>query len=234
MISECLILKTEVLIPNYELEIDYGKLMGEWSNHLSPILSEPYMYELMVYLHENYKNKKDYFPAKKDIFKIFNDIPLKDISVVIVNCLSAFNGRNNGIAFGNKDNLYNNFDTRLTTLFDDIEQELDNGLKIEKDYTLSNWIEQGVFLLNVSLTGSQTKSDTLEWSRFINFVLNYLNEECDSTIFLFVGDTGNHYSSKIEDYKHIILNSQSLNVEALKEINSEIKQLNGQEYCISW
>ena len=59
MISKCLILKTEVLIPNYELEIDYGKLMGEWSNHLSPILSEPYMYELMVYLHENYKNKKD-------------------------------------------------------------------------------------------------------------------------------------------------------------------------------
>lgn len=222
------------MMTNYQLEIDYDKLMGEWSKHLSPILSKPYMYDLMIQLHENYKNKKDYFPLKKDIFKVFNDVKLEDISVVIVNCLSAFNGRNNGLAFGNKDNLYDNFDTRLMSLFNDIEHNLNDGLKLEKDYTLSNWTKQGVFLLNTSLTGSTTRYDMLEWSKFINFVLNYISEKCNSTIFVFVGDTGLYYTNKISERKHIVLQSQSLNIDILKEINSEIKQLNGREYCIKW
>jgi len=220
---------------SYKLEIDYSLLMGQWSS-LLPILQTESMYNLMLSLHENYKTKKDYYPAKKDIFKAFKDVRLNDISVVIINCLPSFNHRSNGLAFANKDNYHDDFDPTLVNLFNGIENHICGGLKINHDYTLSHWTSQGVFLLNTALTGTSKKPDVTEWSEFIDYFISYLNDMLvhSGVVFVFIGDNGTHYINKINQRKHNVLQFQTLNVDALEDINQEITEQNGREFRIQW
>lgn len=220
---------------DYDLEIDYSELMGDWSTLLEKgILRDDYMSSLMLTLHENYKTKKDYYPDKINIFKIFRDISLQDINIVIINCNPKFNKNSNGIAFGNKDNSNKDYDENLVELFENIEDHINGGMKVDKDYTLSNWTKQGVFLLNTALTGSSKRTDSLEWSRFIDYVIRYIDESITSTIFVFINDLDSYYSKKINDNKHIILDFPELNIDALEDINAEIECINGKDYIIIW
>jgi uracil DNA glycosylase len=221
---------------DYKLEIDYSLLMGQWSDLLNKFLQTEDMYNLMLSLHENYKNKKDYYPSKKDIFKSFKDVRLNNITVVIINCTPTFNHRSNGLAFANKDSLINDFDPTLFNLFNGIENHICGGLMVDKDYTLSHWTDQGVFLLNTALTGTTKKPDVEEWSKFINYFITYLNDMLihSGVIFAFIGDNGTHYTSKINQRKHNVLQFQTLNVDALEDINQEITEQNGREFRIQW
>ena len=105
---------------DYNLEIDYNMLMGGWSNNLKDLLHRESMSELMFLLNTEYKNRKSIYPAKKDIFNCLKETAFKDINVIIVNCVPNLNARSNGLAFGNIDSSYDNFDSELVQLFNDM------------------------------------------------------------------------------------------------------------------
>lgn len=219
---------------NYNLEIDYSLLMGNWSNNLKDLLHRENMSELMFLLNEEYKNRNSIYPAKKDIFNCLKETKYKDINVVIINCVPNLNARSNGLAFGNIDALSDNFDHTLIRLFNDIENYNYDGLKVVKDYTLSDWAKQGVLLLNVALTSIPNKDMKSDWRFFINYLLKYISDNKQGVIFLFVGDQNNQYTNIINSNKHTIINSDTLSYDSLNDINLEIDYINGRSERIKW
>jgi uracil-DNA glycosylase len=219
---------------DYNLEIDYNILMGGWSNNLKDLLHRESMSELMFLLNTEYKNRKSIYPAKKDIFNCLKETAFKDINVVIVNCVPNLNARSNGLAFGNIDNSYDNFDSELVQLFNDIENYDNNGLKVVKDYTLTDWAKQGVLLLNVALTRISDTAMISEWRFFINYLLKYISDNKQGVIFLFVGDSPNKYQNTINLHKHNIYISDTLSYDSLNDINLEIDYVNGRSERIKW
>ena len=117
-----------------------------------------------------------FYPPKEDIFKVF-EMPLQDIKVVILGTEPYYSpNQANGLAFSV------NEDTETTSILSNISIELENeGLKNSHDFdtpwrTLEHWKEQGIFLLNTSLTvsGGEPGSHIKYWEHFISKVINFI------------------------------------------------------------
>ena len=173
---------------------------------------------------------------KKDIFKFLKDVDFGEIQVVIVNCKPKFNGRNNGLAFGNKiETTRGTYDSNLVSLFENIENHMNGGMKVDKDYTLSNWTKQGVLLLNTALTGTSTKVDNTQWYRFVDYLLRFIDDCKSGVVFAFIGDGGQDvWTSKVKSSTQVVLNFDKLDIDALEDINFEIDYLNGEDCRIKW
>ena len=225
-------------LQDYRLNVDFDKLLGDWCEPLKDMLSSQLMGVLMFFVNNIYERSLNtVYPLKKDLFKAFKLCKFKDVQVVIVNCSNEFmNSKSNGLAFGNKDELINNFfDSSLITLFNKIEMKDYDGLMIDKDFTLESWAKKGVLLLNSSLTSYSSLSHTFQWYNFISFVLKKISSEKQGIIFVVIGEQPNTlYSNKINDKKHTLMRYKTFDYNVLEDINSNIEEINGKNYRIKW
>jgi uracil-DNA glycosylase len=92
-----------------------------------------------------------------------------------------------------------------------IYKELENDLKIELDKTNGNlefWAEQGVFLLNTTLTVEENKPlshSKIGWDIFTNQVIKKLNELKSNLVFILWGKFAQSKTDYIDDDKHLVI-----------------------------
>ena len=163
-----------------------------------------YAFELdsMRLIKEKINTTNNYFPEKQNIFNVFQ-MPLHDIRVVILGQDPYYTGEAIGYAFAVDNSTYKTFS--LTT----IEKEL-GKLLLNND--LSDWIKQGVFLLNTALTVKQNTpgSHLSLWQEFTNIVISTIARE-NPCIWLLWGNAAKHYeriilqSEKYANNTNIIL-----------------------------
>lgn len=144
---------------------------------------------------------KTVFPKQDDIFKVFQK-DINDIKVIIIGQDPYYKqGQANGLAFAV--NLEQKIPPSLKNIFKAIKQQTNK--EPIADQTLLHWYEQGVFLLNTSLTVIEDKPNchAKYWKPFTNKVVQYVDNKLSNITFLLWGGNAKKLSQYITNNKYL-------------------------------
>ena len=145
------------------------------------------------------------YPAGNKIFSAFNLCPFDRVKIVIIG-QDPYHGpkQANGLCFSVSDGIKP--PPSLQNIFKELKDDLD--LEIPLSGNLEHWAEQGVLMLNATLTvrakqaGSHQKKG---WEEFTDNVIQTLSEEKENLIFLLWGRFAQNKAQIIDNEKHYIL-----------------------------
>ena len=149
--------------------------------------------------------KSSVYPPTKLRFKAFEITPLKSIKVVILGMDPYFNP---GLAMGLSFSVPNNKPTPPSLM--NIFRELENDTGIKRTKTdLTDWANQGVFLINCALTVRQrvAGSHLHLWRRFSKRLIKYINKKCENVVYILWGGDAKAFSEYVDIDKNLILTS---------------------------
>ncbi|AVP49533.1 uracil-DNA glycosylase [Williamsoniiplasma luminosum] len=158
-------------------------MLKEWNEFFEEEKKQPYFQELMVKI-EQEKIHNIIYPAEENIFKIFDLIKPDEVKVIIIG-QDPYHGKNqaNGIAFSTSNAVKT--PPSLRNIFKELKADL--AIDHFENNDLSGWVKQGVFLINSTLTVSESKPGShanFGWEKFMNNCLKFLNK--NSTIYIYV------------------------------------------------
>jgi len=182
------------------------QIHDSWLNALSQEFEEPYFTELIRFVKKDYTEHTCY-PKGKDIFAAFDHSPFDKTKVVIIG-QDPYHGPNqaNGLCFSVKDGIPH--PPSLRNIFKEIEKDL--GKPYPESGNLERWADQGVLLINATLTvrahepGSHQKKG---WETFTDAVIKKLSDEKKGIVFLLWGGFAKKKAKLINQKKHHILTS---------------------------
>lgn len=196
------------------------KIEPSWAKHLAGEFEKQYFADLTVFVKKEYQDGVVY-PAPKNIFRAFNLCPFDKVKVVILG-QDPYHGQRqaNGLAFAVDEET--RIPPSLQNIFKEIESDLgpqpnesegvlrsaDRSEALAKGGTLEHWAEQGVLLLNATLTvraGSAGSHQEKGWEQFTDAVIKALSEEREHLVFLLWGNYAKAKGAHIDRSKHLVL-----------------------------
>lgn len=182
-------------------------LSPEWQDVLADEMAKPYFKELLTSLEEDCKQYICYPPLDL-IFSAFNHCSFKDVKVVIIGQDPYHGvGEANGLSFSVNDNV--KIPPSLRNIFREINSDLDSVF-MPTSGNLEKWADQGVLLLNASLTvrkDSPNSHKHLKWNLFTNAVIQAISDKKENVVFLLWGSFAQKKGLKIDRSKHYVLES---------------------------
>jgi uracil-DNA glycosylase len=147
----------------------------EWYYILKDTFQKPFIQSINKAIKIS-KEKTEVYPESSDIFRAFKTTPFSDVRVCIIGQDPYHTpGVADGLAFSSKDGLY--FPPSLKNIFKEIENDLYNGLYLRDTPDLTDWAEQGVLLINTTMTvekGLPNSHVDIGWREFTKDVIRSL------------------------------------------------------------
>ena len=176
-----------------------------WETVLAPIKNTDQFQNLWQKVENEYASG-ECFPPKDQIFRAFELTPFENIKVVIIGQDPYHNDfQANGLCFSVSENV------KAPPSLKNIFTELNNDLGIERTKTeLNDWAEQGVLLLNATLSvraHSPNSHKDLGWEKFTDFVIKEISESRENIVFVLWGAFAQKKEELIDSSKHFILKS---------------------------
>lgn len=182
-------------------------LSQEWQTILADEMAKPYFKELLLSLEEDCKGHICYPPLDL-IFSAFNHCSFKDLKVVIIGQDPYHGvGEANGLSFSVNDNV--KIPPSLRNIFREINSDLDS-IFMPLSGNLESWANQGVLLLNASLTvrkDSPNSHKHLKWNLFTDAVIQAISDKKENVVFMLWGSFAQKKGAKINREKHLVLES---------------------------
>ncbi|WP_010136221.1 uracil-DNA glycosylase [Ochrovirga pacifica] len=182
------------------------KLHASWKEQLAKEFKKEYFKELIQFVKKEYTATTCY-PKGKDIFAAFDACSFQDVKVVIIGQDPYHGvGQANGLCFSVHDGIAH--PPSLINIYKELESDL--GLPYPVSGDLSAWAQQGVLLLNATLTvrahqaGSHQKKG---WEQFTDAVIDVLSREREGIVFLLWGGYAKKKGAKIDVNKHGVFTS---------------------------
>ncbi|ALJ00352.1 uracil-DNA glycosylase [Rufibacter tibetensis] len=180
------------------------KIENSWQQVLQGEFEKPYFQNLISFVKEEYTSTEVYPPGRQ-IFHAFDECPFDKVRVVILGQDPYHGlGQANGLAFSVAEGMRT--PPSLLNIFKEIEADL--GKPIPRSGNLERWAEQGVLLLNATLTvrahqaGSHQKKG---WEEFTDAVIKKVSDEKEHVVFLLWGAYAQKKGLIIDDKKHLVL-----------------------------
>lgn len=177
-----------------------------WKAALREEFEKPYFTDLISFVKEEYHNHTCYPPGKQ-IFKAFDLCALDEVEVVILGQDPYHGpGQANGLCFSVNDGI--SMPPSLVNIFKEIEKDLDKPFP--KTGNLERWAQQGVLLLNATLTVRAHAAGSHQskgWEQFTDKVIEVISQECDNVVFLLWGGYAKKKQKLIDETKHLVLTS---------------------------
>lgn len=177
-----------------------------WKSVLQEEFEKEYFINLTTYVKQEY-NHYTCYPPGSQIFNAFEHCHFDDIKVVIIGQDPYHNiGQANGLCFSVNDGI--SHPPSLINIFKEIENDL--SIPYPKSGNLMRWADQGVLLLNATLTvraheaGSHQKKG---WETFTDTVISKISEQKENVVFLLWGGYAKKKGAKIDTSKHYVLTS---------------------------
>ena len=184
------------------------QLPESWLKHLKDEFNKPYMVKLKEKLQNLKKNKIIFYPPGSLIFNSFNLTPLEKIKVVILGQDPYHGpGQAHGLCFSVPEGVRP--PPSLLNIYKELESDLDKKVNIQNG-NLEAWANQGVFLLNTTLTVEKSKPlshQDLGWSVFTDTVISLINKELENIVFILWGSHAQSKKNLIDFNKHHVLTS---------------------------
>ncbi len=175
-----------------------------WKKVLNNEFSSPYFSDLKTFL-TNEKKKHIVYPPGNQIFAAFNRTPFDKVKVVIIGQDPYHGpGQANGLCFSVSPGIRK--PPSLVNVFKELQTDL--GIPIPQDGNLEPWADQGVLLLNATLTvksgmpGSHQKKG---WDKFTDAVIKAVSDNKKGVVFLLWGNFAQTKAELIDKEKHFIL-----------------------------
>lgn len=183
------------------------KINPEWKEALSAEFEKPYFRNLISFLKQEKTDGKAIYPPGSLIFNAYDTTPISEVKVVILGQDPYHNpGQAMGLSFSVPQGI-----TRppsLRNIYKELNTSL--GIPISQNGDLTNWANQGVFLLNSMLTvehkrpGSHQRSG---WQFFTDASIKAISDQRKNVVFMLWGAFAKKKAVLIDADKHLVLSS---------------------------
>ena len=177
-----------------------------WRQHIGSEFEKQYFVNLTNFVRQEYATTTCYPPGKL-IFNAFNLCPFDKVKVVIIGQDPYHEpGQAHGLSFSVCDGVP--FPPSLQNIFKEIEQDL--GTPIPLTGNLTRWAEQGVLLLNATLTVRAHQAASHQrrgWEEFTDAAIKALNADRNHLVFILWGGYARSKAPLIDSSRHLILQS---------------------------
>lgn len=177
-----------------------------WKSLLSEEFEKPYFRQLTEFVRQEYRNNRCY-PAGKEIFAAFDHSPYEHTKVVIIGQDPYHGpGQANGLCFSVADGIPH--PPSLVNIFKELQEDV--GKPYPRSGNLLRWADQGVLLLNATLTVRAHQAGSHQgqgWETFTDSVIRRLSASTSGVIFLLWGGYARRKAGLINKENHHILTS---------------------------
>lgn len=202
---------------------------NRWAELLKPEMQKDYFVSLWQFVESEYATTTCYPPADR-IFAAFNECPLQDVRAVILGQDPYHEeGQAEGLSFSYGEGLHaataqpDLFGEPPTTApscnpkkwppsLKNILREVsdDTGAPLPPNGSLQRWAQQGVLLLNATLTVRQGQANSHAnhgWEHFTDAVIRLVSQHCHHVVFFLWGSYAQKKANLIDTDRHLILQS---------------------------
>jgi uracil-DNA glycosylase len=184
------------------------ELEASWLEVLSDEFEKDYMLKLRQFLKEEKQAGKIIYPKGGDIFNAFAKTPFNEVKVVILG-QDPYHGPNqaHGLSFSVQRGIPT--PPSLQNIYKELATDIP-GFTIPKTGDLTEWAEQGVLLLNATLTvqaamaGSHQKKG---WEKFTDTVIKTISDKKEGVVFILWGAYAQSKNVLIDETKHLVIKS---------------------------
>ncbi|MGH1472317.1 MAG: uracil-DNA glycosylase [Cellvibrionaceae bacterium] len=183
------------------------KLNETWLNELSDQFSMKYMIDLKSFLKKEKEMGKVIYPQGDLIFNAFNTTPFDKVKVVILG-QDPYHGPSqaHGLCFSVLPGV--KVPPSLRNIYKELESDL--GITTPDHGYLQSWAEQGVLMLNATLTVEKSKAGSHQgkgWEQLTDAAIQALNSKREHLVFLLWGKYAQQKGELIDRGKHLVLES---------------------------
>ncbi|MFC4210321.1 uracil-DNA glycosylase [Pedobacter lithocola] len=177
-----------------------------WLAVLEEEFDKDYMKNLKAFLTEEKQKGHQVFPKGSDIFNALNTTPFDKVKVVILG-QDPYHGINqaHGLSFSVQKGI--TVPPSLKNIYKELETDIE-GFKTPQHGNLMHWAEQGVLLLNATLTVRASEAGSHQnrgWEIFTDEIIKALSQKREHLIFLLWGKYAQQKTALIDDKKHYVL-----------------------------
>lgn len=182
------------------------KIDNSWREHIGAEFEKPYFSALTDFVRHEYTTTTCYPPGSL-IFNAFNLCPFDRVKVVIIGQDPYHEpGQAQGLSFSVPEGVP--FPPSLQNIFKEIQ--LDLGKPMPPTGDLTRWAEQGVLLLNATLTVRAHQAASHQrrgWEQFTDAAIRALNAERENLVFILWGGYARSKAQLIDRSRHLVLES---------------------------
>jgi uracil-DNA glycosylase len=180
------------------------KIAESWKKELSNEFEQEYFGKLTAFVRNEYQNQTVY-PAGNNIFRAFDRCSFDDVKVVILG-QDPYHGPNqaNGLCFSVKEGFP--FPPSLVNIFKEIKDDI--GKEIPPHGSLDRWADQGVLLLNATLTVRAHEAGSHQnkgWETFTDAVIHRLASRRKGIVYMLWGSYAQKKAAFVSSEDNLIL-----------------------------
>lgn len=183
------------------------KIEESWKKYLKNEFDKPYFESLINFVKAEYQTGVCYPPGKL-IFNAFDKCSFENTRVVILG-QDPYHGprQANGLSFSVNDGIA--FPPSLINIFKELNDDL--GIPFPKSGNLERWAEQGVLMLNATLSVKASTAGSHQnkgWEQFTDAVIRCINDQKEGVVFMLWGKYAQDKGKIIDTSKHFVLKSK--------------------------
>jgi uracil-DNA glycosylase len=181
------------------------KIEPRWKELLKDEFSKSYFQQIVLHLKTERTQGKTIYPPGPFIFNAFDTTPIDNVKVVILGQDPYHGpGQAHGLCFSVQKGIAP--PPSLVNIFKELHDDI--GITIPDHGNLTHWAQQGVFLLNASLTvrsGEPMSHAKIGWASFTDTVIKKISEQKEHVVFLLWGKFAQDKKILIDETKHLLL-----------------------------
>lgn len=181
------------------------KIEPGWGKVLKSEFEKDYFSQIVLHLKTEKAQGKTIYPPGAYIFNAFNTTPLEKVKVVILGQDPYHGpGQAHGLCFSVQNGVPP--PPSLINIFKELQDDI--GIPVPAHGNLSAWAQQGVFLLNASLTvraAEPMSHSKIGWANFTDAVIKKISAAKQHVVFILWGRFAQEKKSLIDETKHCIL-----------------------------
>lgn len=180
------------------------RIENTWKQRLAPEFEKPYFKTLTDFVRAEYASKQ-VFPPPSRIFAAFDACPFDKVKVVILGQDPYHDvGQANGLCFSVADGIP--MPPSLINIFREIKDDI--GIGLPASGNLQRWADQGVLLLNATLTVEAHRPGSHQgrgWEEFTDEAILRLARDREGLVFMLWGSYAMRKGAFIDRNRHLVL-----------------------------
>lgn len=180
------------------------RIEESWRQILQPEFDKPYFELLTTFVRQQYQTRQCFPPARL-IFNAFDSCPFNQVRVVIIGQDPYHDvGQAHGLCFSVNEGIP--IPPSLMNIYKEIQRDL--GKPIPASGNLQRWADQGVLLLNATLTVEAHRPGSHQgkgWEELTDAAIQALNEQREHLVFMLWGSYAQRKGQFINRRKHLVL-----------------------------
>ena len=181
------------------------KIEESWKNALSDEFEKDYFKSLTEFVRSEYLSGKTIYPAAKNIFNAFNLCPLHKVRVVIIGQDPYHEpGQAHGLCFSVESGT--DLPPSLINIYKEIESDIGHKSKTNGDLTY--WANQGVLLLNSTLTVRAHAAASHVghgWETFTDTVIKTVAQNRKNIVYMLWGSFAQNKAAIVDKNQNLVL-----------------------------